>query len=264
MAIFYDFSGGMESAAMLIIERDRIVDAGAIVRLADTGKQFPEFYSSFRQVEHKLGIFIQVPKRKFDFDEFLFERGGIIRKGTTDCSRRMKRRVLARHMQLFPKPWEVNIGFNCDEQDRADEFVDLNERPWLHWRFPLIEAGINRQTTEKICRDFGLTILVEMYKKMGRMDCFWCGNQKPEQALRVVDNYPMLAREWMEAEERKGHSFMTLPLRVLVEHRDRQGLLDFGPQAQAKCACFGGNEAFIEEQSWPWIPKPMLRGQEAR
>jgi len=40
--IFYDWSGGMESSAMLVIDRERIRETGAIVRLADTGKYIPE------------------------------------------------------------------------------------------------------------------------------------------------------------------------------------------------------------------------------
>lgn len=236
----------MESAAMLVVERDRILQTGAIVRMADTGKQFPEMPLSFRQVEHRLGFFIVTPRRRLTFDEFLFEKGGMVRKGTNDCSRRMKRSNLTRHMQSFPKPWEVNLGFNADEVDRAEAFTDRNERPWLHWRFPLIERGITRGMTKPICADAGLSIIVEMYEKMGRFDCFFCGNQSPSQALRVVNHYPQLAKEWMADEDKKGHSFLPVPLRVLVQERDRQGILDMG--AGAKCACFGGEDDFTGEE----------------
>ncbi len=84
-----------------------------------------------------------------------------------------------------------------------------------------------------------------MYEKMGRFDCFMCGNQKPEQALKVVDHYPDLAQEWMDMEEKKGHSFMPVSLKVLVDTRDRQGMLDLG--VGAKCACFGGADDFFED-----------------
>lgn len=244
MAIFYDFSGGMESAAMLAIEAVRIRTTGAIIRFADTGKQFPEAYDSIWQISRKLQIPVVFVPRRITFDEFLFERGGLIRKGTIDCSKRMKRGNLARHMKSFPAPYEVNLGYNADEDQRMREFIELNERPWLHWRFPLVDAGIDRDASWDICRRFGFSILVSMYEKMGRMDCFWCGNQKPSQALRVVDNYPMLAREWMNAERRKGHSFMPVYLKVLVENRDRQGVLF--PQSEMQCACFGGSEPIAE------------------
>lgn len=235
--IFYNFSGGMESAAMLAVELTRIKETKACVRWADTGRHFPEMYTSKRQIEVALGIEIITVPRRITFDEFLFERGGMIRKGTTDCSRRMKRGNLSRHMRTFERPWEVNLGFNVAEQDRADAFILRNERPWLHWRFPLIERGITRKDTHDICVEAGFSILVEMYEKMGRMDCYMCGNQKPEQALKVAKYYPDLAAKWMSDEERKGHSFMPIPLKVLIEKPESACLL-----AESKCGCFGGEE----------------------
>lgn len=180
MTVFYDLSGGMESAAMLVVERERIIETGAIVRWADTGKQFPEMAPSLAQIGEGLALKIEIVSPRITFDEFLFERGGMIRKGTTDCSRRMKRANLMAHMKTFPKPYEINLGFNCDEHQRAEDFVKLNERDWCHWRFPLIEADITRAETVDICRNNGFSILVGMYEKMGRFDCFWCGNQTPK------------------------------------------------------------------------------------
>ncbi len=164
----------------------------------------------------------------------------MIRKGTNDCSRRMKRGNLSRHMRSFERPYEVNLGYNAEEWDRGDKFTNRNERDWLHWRYPLIEAGINRPMTEPICVKAGFTVVVAMYKKMGRMDCYFCGNQKESQALKVVEHYPELAEDWMGLEEKKGHSFMPVPLRVLVDYSQRQGNL-FSDTA-IRCSCFGGDD----------------------
>ncbi len=244
--IFYDWSGGMESSAMLVLEIDRIRELGAMVRWADTGKHFPEMFASKAQIEQVLGIEIVTVPQRITFDEYLFERGGMLRKGMNDCSRRMKRGNLARHMKSFARPYEINLGYNAGERERMEEFIDRNERDWCHWRFPLIDAGISRKRTWDICRDAGFTVLVEMYQKMGRMDCYWCPNQRPEQALKVWDNYPDLAAEWVEAEERKGHSFMPLPLKVLAANRDRAGIQLLFPQMG--CSCFGGIEDVLEEE----------------
>ncbi len=110
----------------------------------------------------------------------------------------------------------------------------------------MIEAGISREQTVQICKDAGFSILVEMYRKMGRFDCFFCPNQQERQALRVVDHYPELAKEWMAMEERKGHSFMPVPLKVLIEERDRQGLLDL---KGSSCSCFGGTDDVFDEEA---------------
>jgi Phosphoadenosine phosphosulfate reductase family len=235
----FDLSGGMESAAMLVIARERLLAPGAMVRWVDTGKQFPEMAASIAQIENELGIeIVRVPCR-ITFDQFLFERGGMLRKGMNDCSRRMKRSNLTRHLKEFPRPWEVNLGFNADETERADDFVERNERPWCHWRFPLIEANIDRAATFEICERAGFTILLEMYRKMGRFDCYWCPNQTERQAVRVAQHYPELAKEWAAAEQRKGFSFMRLPLKELIAERDRQGDMF---ERSIGCSCFGGTE----------------------
>lgn len=236
--IFHNFSGGLESAAMLVIDLERIKDTGSCVRRAETGRQFPEMADSVAQIEAALGISIVTVQPRITFDEFLFDKGGMIRKGTTDCSRRMKRSNLSRHMKTFAPPYEVNLGFNADEDQRADEFVDLNEREWLHWRFPLIEQGIDRAQTWDICERAGFSILIDMYKKMGRFDCFMCGNQTPKQARLVAKHYPELAAKWMADEARKGHSFMPLPLVEVV--KDDSPLFS----GLNQCSCFGGTEPF--------------------
>lgn len=245
MTVLYDFSGGMESAAMLVIDRERIHERRAIARWANTGKQFPEMAKSIVQIETLLRLKIVEVPRRITFDEFLFERGGMLRKGMTDCSRRMKRANLNAHLRTFQPPYEINLGFNSAEVDRAEAFTDRNGRPWCDWRFPLIEAGISREQTWDICRKAGFTILIAMYEKMGRFDCFWCPNQQPRQALKVAEHYPELATEWTAAETRKGHSFMTLPLAVMVEESKRQGRLFESAQ---ECACFGGTESIWDDE----------------
>ena len=241
-SVFYDFSGGMESAAMLVVDRERIRETGAVVRFADTGKQFPEMPDSIRQIEAILELQIVTVPRRITFDEFLFERGGMLRKGMTDCSRRMKRANLGRHLKDFPRPYEVNLGYNSQEVDRGDDFVARNERDWLHWRFPLIKADISRAETWKICERAGFSILVGMYQKMGRFDCFWCPNQRVEQAIKVVEHYPELAHEWIAAERRKGHHFLSIgPLEKIAVQQ-------FANERQVNsCACFGGTASVADE-----------------
>ena len=240
----YNFSGGMESAAMLVVDRERIRATGAIVRFADTGKHFPEMAESIQQIETVLGLKIMTVPRRISFDEYLFERGGMLRRGMNDCSRRMKRSNLSRHANTLPKPWEINLGFNNEEDDRADAFIARNERPHCHWRFPLIEADVSREQTRTICRDAGFSILCEMYARMGRFDCFWCPNQRPAQALKVIEHYPELAAEWSAAESRKGHSFLSIPLNLIAA--DQQRKADEKMPLLA-CSCFGGTDDVFDD-----------------
>jgi hypothetical protein len=147
-----------------------------------------------------------------------------------------------RYIKSFEAPYEANIGFNSEETERAASFVELNERAWINWRFPLIEANISREETWEICRRAGFDTLVTMYKKMGRFDCFFCPNQKPSQAIKVAKFYPELAAEWVAIEQRKGHSILPVSFNILV---NEQGELDF--KGALSCSCFGGNECLVDE-----------------
>lgn len=244
---FYDWSGGMESSAMLALDIDRIRATNARVRYADTGKQFPELYQSKEQIETILGIEIKTVARRIDFDTYLHERGGMVKKGTNDCSRKMKRSNLARDMKLYERPYEVNIGFNADEIERRNDWMKRNERSWLHWRFPLIEKDIDRPETRKICEQWGFTIVCAMYDKMGRMDCYFCGNQRPSQAEKVVLHYPDLAADWAVQELRKGHSFMPIPIIEVIAGLE-EGRRTQAEKQHVSCACFGGDDNYVEEE----------------
>jgi hypothetical protein len=248
--VFYDWSGGMESSSMLVVERDRIRETGACVRWADTGKHFPEMYESKRQIESLLGLEIVTVPRRIDFDTYLFDRGGMLRKGANDCSRKMKRSNLMRHAKTFAPPYEINLGFNSAETERMDDFVARNERDWCHWRFPLIEHDISRADTVTICKQAGFTILVGMYEKMGRFDCFMCPNQTPLQARRVINHYPELADEWLAMEKRKGHHFMPIPLKLLMD-RERNNLFSEIESKGTGCSCFGGADEVWEDDNEP-------------
>lgn len=245
MKVFYDWSGGMESSAMLVVERDRIRETGACVRWADTGKHFPEMYESKRQIEYLLGLEIVTVRADVTFDDWLFNEGprggsGILKKGLPRCSQKMKRQPLMHHVKTFEPPYEINLGFNNAETERMDDFVARNERDWCHWRFPLIEHDICRDETVNICDRAGFSILVGMYVKMGRFDCFMCPNQTPLQARRVINHYPALADEWAAMEKRKGHHFMPIPLAMLID-RERNNLFsDAG--GGSGCSCFGGTD----------------------
>lgn len=257
MKVFYDWSGGMESSAMLVVERGRIRETGACVRWADTGKHFPEMYESKRQIESLLGLEIVTVRSDVTFDDWLFGTGprggsGILRKGLPRCSQKMKRQPLMRHVKQYEPPYEINLGFNNAEVERMDDFVARNERDWCHWRFPLIKHDISREQTWDICRKAGFAILVGMYERMGRFDCFWCPNQTTVQARAVINHYPALADEWAAAEKRKGHSFRRMPLAVLMDRERNNLFAGCDDERSTGCSCFGGTDDVWSEDD----PRP--------
>lgn len=244
---FWNLSLGLESSAMVWVCRDEIKESGGAVVFADTGKQFPEAYQSLCQIEELSGIQIGIVRQDYSFDDFLLRRGGMLKQGYTDCSRRMKRTILKKFHSQWPYPWEINLGYNADELDRADAFSERNDIPGqVTWRYPLIERGISRPDTVKICEEAGFTIVLEMYRKMGRMDCYFCPNQKIVQAQKVMQHYPALWAEWKYLEAQKGHSFLSVSAAAIEQMPQEQDFFDRLDKAKPQCACFGGTGVIFD------------------
>jgi len=244
---FWNLSLGLESSAMVWICRDEIKESHGTVVFADTGKQFPEAYASLYQIERLTNLHINIVKQDYSFNQFLLERGGMLKQGFTDCSRRMKRSVLRRFHSEWPYPWEINLGYNADEQDRADAFSERNNTSKQTWRYPLIERGIRRSDTVRICEEAGFTVVLEMYRKMGRMDCYFCPNQKIAQAQKVMKHYPDLWAEWKLLEEQKGYAFLKVSAKAIEEMPEQQEFFERLDKVKAECGCFGGEEFEAKE-----------------
>lgn len=60
----------------------------------------------------------------------------------------------------------------------------------------------------------------------------------------MVEHYPELAKEWIAAEERKGHSFMRIPLTTLIADNSFEKQMPL-----FACSCFGGSESVWDEES---------------
>jgi 3'-phosphoadenosine 5'-phosphosulfate sulfotransferase (PAPS reductase)/FAD synthetase len=238
----YDFSGGMESAAMVYLCREEIRANHFIVRWSDTGKQFPEMADSIAQIESICGLEIHRLQPSMTFDEFLFERGGMLRQGYTDCSRRMKRRALREHADQFV-PVRIALGFNADEIERGQKFCERNNNPIRTFFFPLQDFDVDRKATVRICEEAGFTILLAMYRKMGRFDCFFCPNQRISQAELVMRHYPKEWSEWKEIEKRKGHAILSVSAEV-IEQRPEQDNFLASLENKQSCSCMGGKDEY--------------------
>lgn len=236
----------MESAAMLFVCRDEIQERGGCVRWADTGKQFPEMYDSIAQIESITGLTVERLKPNMTFDEFLFERGGMLRQGYTDCSRRMKRKALRDHAESLPLPQMIALGYNAEEGQRGREFCERNNKPERTFFYPLQERGITRKQSVIICEKAGFDILVGMYRKMGRFDCWFCPNQRISQAEKVMTHYPEKWAEWKEIERRKGHPILSISAKA-IEQRDVQDDFIAALDRKAQCSCMAGSDNLDEE-----------------
>lgn len=243
MTNLYNFSGGMESAAMVYLCRDEIAEYGGIVSWADTGKQFPEMDASIKQIESVCGFSIVRLQPYITFDEYLFNRGGMLKQGYSDCSRRMKRKALREHAASLAYPQRIALGFNSSEIDRGIDFKARNDTAERTFWFPLQERNVSRAETVQICEKAGFTILLEMYRKMGRFDCFFCPNQRISQAEKVMTHYPVLWAEWKEIERKKGHSILSMSAKA-IEGRAVQDDFIAALDRKQSCSCMGGDDNY--------------------
>lgn len=240
MMYLYNFSGGMESAAMIWLCRDDIKLDNAIVRWADTGKQFPEMADSISQIENICGFKILKLAPQQSFNEWLFKnKHGILKRGIPRCSIEMKRWQLSAHAESLPIPQSIALGFNAKEIQRGEDFCARNNTSDRTYFFPLIERNITRKMSVQIVENAGFSILVEMYRKMGRFDCFFCPNQQIRQAEKVMVHYPTLWQEWKDIEEKKGHSILAISAKA-IEGRGVQDDFIAALDKKQSCSCMGG------------------------
>lgn len=242
----YNFSGGMESAAMIYLCREEIKATNSVVVWADTGKQLPEMYDSIAQIEEICGLKVTRLTPNMTFDEYLFKRGGMLRQGYTDCSRRMKRRALREHANSLPRPQRIMLGYNADEGQRGFDFCERNDKPDRTFHFPLQTQNVDRAASVMVCVRAGFTILVAMYQKMGRFDCWFCPNQRISQAEKVMQHYPDKWEEWKQIEKRKGHPILSISAEA-IEKRAVQEDFIAALDKKTQCSCFGGESAWDDD-----------------
>ncbi len=254
--IIYNLSGGMESTAMIYLCREEIQRTKAHVAWADTGKQFPEMAASIAQIESICGLTVTRLQPSMTFDEFLYERGGMLRQGYTDCSRRMKRRALREHANSLPRPQAIALGYNADEEQRGHDFCERNDKPDRKFFFPLQLLNVDRAESVKVCERAGFRILLDMYRKMGRFDCFFCPNQRIAQAEKVMAHYPAQWAEWKAIEKRKGHAILSISAEA-IEQRAMQADFIEALDRKPQCACFGGKDVWDDDDV------PMMHNDQA-
>lgn len=108
--------------------------------------------------------------------------GGISPK---QCSKEFKTRPVARHIRnILPAPpvrkaapiVELWLGMSSDELTR----IKRNERPWIHNRYPLVEARMKRASCVSWLKSIGVT--------SPRSSCIFCGYRSNAEWLDVLSD----------------------------------------------------------------------------
>ena len=200
MRNYLSFGGGVNSVAMYLHLKDQGVDFEAC--FVDHGTDWPETYEYVNMFKKKYPLTVLKPDLGNLYD-YCIKYGICPSVQFRWCTDKFKRRPLTAHHE---QPCFVMIGFSSDEARRAK----LSSNNGEEYRYPLIEAGIDRAECKRIIKDHGLPVPM-------RSGCYICPFQRIGQFKQLRTNHPdlfckaeQLEKHSMEYRAEKGKNPMTL------------------------------------------------------
>ena len=199
------FSGGKDSTALLLMMLERGMKVDYIV-CVDMGKEFPEMYEHWKQVEEYTGRKLTILKLPKSYDYYMFDhvktkgknkgkRGyGWAQSGIRWCTT-LKTQLINRFLRSLNEPYQEFVGIAADEAKRCK---DKN--------YPLVEWGVTEAQALEYCRSKGFD-WGGLYDHSHRVSCRCCPLKSiPE--LRVIWKYhPDVWKELQDMDNRAYNQF---------------------------------------------------------
>lgn len=186
-----NFGGGVNSAAGLLMDPD--YDE---VLYADLGSEWPETNKFINYFEKKTGIKItRVKPKEGNIFNYYWDKKVYPTPTLRDCTRKFKIRTLRRYLRNKygkKETFETNLFIDMSEFHRARWKSD---RKYEILRYPLIEAGIDREGCIELIKSKGL----EPPIKSG---CFFCPFNNKAQWIKLRDTHPKLWQKSLDLEKR--------------------------------------------------------------
>ena len=193
MKNYLSFGGGVNSVALYFLLKEQGIEFEAVY--VDHGCDWPETREYVRQFAERFPLTIINPNVRsregkiFNnlFDYCYFKRV-IPSVKHRWCTERWKVKVIEQYVE---KPCFVLLGIDAGESHRAR----IGSNNGMENRYPLIEAGINREKCKDLIRKHGY----EVPQKSG---CFFCPYQRITQIRRLRYKHPDLICKIRELESR--------------------------------------------------------------
>jgi len=210
-ALIVSYGGGLNSAAVLVALKLADEIPHAIV-FCDTGGERPSTYESVTVVSSIVQAWgfppILTIKREGETLEencLRGERLPSVAYGFKSCSVKWKQDPFVKWFKAWRKSnmfdsYTVCFGFDADEERRVRQPDPKNG--YLN-RFPLIEAGWDRNECKSKCAD----VLGHVPKKSA---CFFCPNSKRREVLELKKLYPELMERALFMEDNAKETNITL------------------------------------------------------
>lgn len=186
MKNYLSFGGGVNSVAMYLYLFEQDVDFEAV--FVDHGGDWPETYEYVEMFSGKYPLTILRPDRADSILEYCRKYKITPGRRFRWCTRIFKSDILTGYHET---PCFVFIGFDYGERHRAKIYTNRGQE----FRYPLIEAEIDRRGCKDIIRRHGLQIPI-------KSGCFICPFQRVGQLRELRKKHPDLFCVFEQLENR--------------------------------------------------------------
>lgn len=192
------FSGGKDSAALLLMMKERGLQVDEIV-FFDTGWEWPEVYEVVVKVEELIHQKITWLKPDKSFEWYMYEKPCKIGKGKGWPRFNLRwctglKQDTTRSFMRDKRPYVNYLGITADEHYRI-------RKSHSNAAYPLVEWGITERECLRYCNKKGLDY-GNLYRYMNSTSC-WCCPLQPLNALRsLYRHFPDLWSKLLEMQKR--------------------------------------------------------------
>jgi 3'-phosphoadenosine 5'-phosphosulfate sulfotransferase (PAPS reductase)/FAD synthetase len=238
MNTYLSFGGGVNSVAMYLYLADQGADFEAV--FVDHGCDWPETYQYFAGFQWWLKANgyrpITILRPSVQGSSNLYDHCMKHKMVPSFMSRWCTDKFKVRVLQSYYKApaWEL-IGIDAGESHRAR----IQVRKDIESRYPLVEAGIDREDCKKIIRRHGLPVPI-------KSGCYICPFQRKSQWRELRTKHPCLFQRAVDLEERnikyriergKPPLFLTTKKMSLPNLVEENQLPIFEQDAYPPCQC---------------------------
>ncbi len=185
MRNYLSFGGGVNSVALYLYLIEQDLEFEAV--FADHGTDYPETYEYFESFSKKYPITVLKPKEGTLYD-YCWDHRMVPAMYPRWCTRQFKLSVIFKY---YEKPCWQYVGIDAGEAKRAKIQVEKG----VESRWPLIEAGIDRQGCIDLIKRHGL-------KVPPKSKCYICPFQSISEWKELRMDHPDLFCKAKQLEKR--------------------------------------------------------------
>lgn len=226
----FHFSGGRTSAMMTLTA----YKPGDMVIFCDTGREVAGTYEFIDVFEKMEGIKIIRIGGKNVFRELIIKRKAIPNRFSRFCTVELKIKAARRYLRSIGiKNYTQFIGFRADEQERISSYKEYWKT--VETKFPLNEMGVTKNDVLQFWENKSYNL--DIPSILG--NCSLCFQKGKNAILKILSQYPELAKEWIEDEEIIGKTYLKgVSMKTLLElSRGLKQYNLFEAQPEFNCAC---------------------------